>query len=363
MKPWTWRHAIIKSKLPPTTRHVLLTLSCHLNDLGEDCFPSTAMLAAETGLSERSVCTHLALAAEQGWFVVRKHGYGKQKWARHEYFPRIPEGFEVPDRDDGGTEGGSVPQKKGRGKKALKEVQCPVDKATEGGSVPSQEALNVVQEGTEPNDIKALKEVQSNTAVNPSLAAADASAENDAAAAAQKTGNGETSPDADEIAPSDAEATMLAWIAALPNCEVDAQADRVHVLTWVGRGVTAAQLADAHRRATGRRKLASDSRPIYAGFLARFVDEVLAASTAADAPVPVEEPWWKSDSGTGAQGKRVRVERRPNESTPDYLIRVAQASGRGPWIDHVLKSWQGSSRYQQIVEFFGAELLPTDFYA
>ena len=79
---------------------------------------------------------------------------------------------------------------------------------------------------------------------------------------------------------------------------------------------------------------------------------------------PAESPseWWLSDSGIGAQGKRVRVERTgPNESTPDFLIRVAKASGRGPWIDYVLKREQGASRYPQVVEFFGDALLPPDF--
>lgn len=114
MKPWTWRHAIINSPLPPTTRHVLLTLSCHVNDAGEPAYPSTALLAAETGLSERAVVTHLQSAAALGWLIVQKHGYGGQKWARNQYYPRVPDGFELPDRDARGTEAGSVPSKTAR---------------------------------------------------------------------------------------------------------------------------------------------------------------------------------------------------------------------------------------------------------
>jgi hypothetical protein len=84
------------------------------------------------------------------------------------------------------------------------------------------------------------------------------------------------------------------------------------------------------------------------------------------APAEPEEEcsdWWLTDSGIGRQGKRVGVERRgPRESTPDYLVRVAMATGRGPWIEYVLKRESGSSRYSQIVELFDeAALLPTDF--
>ena len=32
---WTWRHAILEAELPATTKHVLLTISCFMNDVGE----------------------------------------------------------------------------------------------------------------------------------------------------------------------------------------------------------------------------------------------------------------------------------------------------------------------------------------
>lgn len=148
---WSWRHAIQKSPLSSTTKLVLLNLSIHMNDLGEGCYPSTATQAADTGLSERSVCTHLDVAENAGFIRRKAHGYGGQKWARNEYFATWPVGVEVGPK---GTEGGSVPS-----------TAAPVDKSvsnpsegTEGGSVRNCE-------GTEPDDRKALKEVQSNSTV------------------------------------------------------------------------------------------------------------------------------------------------------------------------------------------------------
>lgn len=64
---FTWRSAVVESDLSPTTRHVLLTLSLHMNERGGSCFPSTRLLARETGLSRRSVETHLGAAVEASW--------------------------------------------------------------------------------------------------------------------------------------------------------------------------------------------------------------------------------------------------------------------------------------------------------
>jgi hypothetical protein len=148
---------------------------------------------------------------------------------------------------------------------------------------------------------------------------------------------------------------------------VDRSRDRLHIVTWVGRQLTEAELRVAHSRAAGARQRDRDARAANVGFVATFVDEVLAeregGAPAAGGEAERPAQWWLSDSGIGAQGKRTHVDRRPNEHTPDYLIRVAKASGRGPWIDYVLKREQGGGRYQQVIDFFGDALMPTDHYA
>lgn len=90
MKPYSWRAAILKSNLAPTTRHVLLTLSCYINDVGQSAYPSIATLAKNTGLSERAVITHLQTAKEKGFLSIGKHGFAGRRWAHNEYFPRLP---------------------------------------------------------------------------------------------------------------------------------------------------------------------------------------------------------------------------------------------------------------------------------
>lgn len=84
-RSWSWRHAVLKSDLPPTTRHVLLTISCFMNDVGGGCYPTQEQLAEASGLTDRAVRKHIDAAVEAGWLVKREHGFRGQKWRNHEY--------------------------------------------------------------------------------------------------------------------------------------------------------------------------------------------------------------------------------------------------------------------------------------
>jgi len=87
---FVWRRALINSTLAATTRHVLLTLSLHMNELGRSCYPSVMTLARETGLSRQSVMTHLGRAADTGWITIIRHGYPGRIWKRNEYTAVLP---------------------------------------------------------------------------------------------------------------------------------------------------------------------------------------------------------------------------------------------------------------------------------
>ena len=126
---FSWRHAILESSLPSTTRHVLLTLSCHMNDVGGSCFPSISRLAYETGLSRQSIITHIHHAKEKGWIKVGLHGFGGQKWKSHDYTIGWPEGGQL-----------DLPA--------------------------SEKVVNLTAEGGQPNSQKAVKEVDPNSTGN-----------------------------------------------------------------------------------------------------------------------------------------------------------------------------------------------------
>lgn len=103
-RAWTWRHAILQSSLPSATRLTLLAISCHMNDLGDGCYPSMELLAKETGLSKRSIITHIAVASQMGFLQISQHGFEGRKWRRNEYRAIWPQGGErvAPRHQQGG---------------------------------------------------------------------------------------------------------------------------------------------------------------------------------------------------------------------------------------------------------------------
>lgn len=128
-RAWTWRHAIIKSDLPATTRHVLLTISCFMNELGDGCYPTQVQLAEATGLSERAVREHLDHAEKAGWIKRTEHGFRGQKWRNHEYQACWPDPQDI----EKGAEPGAGPSDEGAERGAGK-VRNVVPKGAERGA-------------------------------------------------------------------------------------------------------------------------------------------------------------------------------------------------------------------------------------
>lgn len=159
---FNWRQAILESDLHATTKHVLLTLSCHMNDAGESCYPSIARLCRETSLSNRAVITHLQMARERGWIGVRERDLAGKKWATHGYFIRWP--------DEDGSERRSPPSDE----MAVNDVHDQSGNGSERRSPPS--GKNVVNDvhhvsgnGSEPDDKMAVNDVHTSTSVSTSV--------------------------------------------------------------------------------------------------------------------------------------------------------------------------------------------------
>lgn len=85
-----WERQVVSNRGPvnPTTRHVLLALGTFTNKEGI-AWPTTLQLAAATGLSERTVCTHLKIAANEAWIEIKERKVGKN-WKHHIYKITIP---------------------------------------------------------------------------------------------------------------------------------------------------------------------------------------------------------------------------------------------------------------------------------
>jgi hypothetical protein len=88
---YDWRNAVASPAGPSnsSTRHVLLTLSLHMNPQGA-AWPSQTTLARRSGLSLRTVKTALDDAEAAAWIVRSWHGFSGQGWRRTRYQGTIP---------------------------------------------------------------------------------------------------------------------------------------------------------------------------------------------------------------------------------------------------------------------------------
>jgi hypothetical protein len=69
---FTWRTAIAKSDLPPTARHVALTLSLYMNERGGSAWPSLSTLAGDSGLSTRSIMRAIRVLEREHYLLCEK---------------------------------------------------------------------------------------------------------------------------------------------------------------------------------------------------------------------------------------------------------------------------------------------------
>lgn len=258
---YTWRQAVIKSQLASTTRHVLLTLGCHMNDMGESCYPSIETLCEETGLSNRAVITHLKLAVEAGFISCDKHGFSGQKWARNEYKATFPP------------------------LKVVNEVHHLEDKA-----------VNVVPEGSERSDEKAVNDVHTNYPVNYSINKSNPRAQ-------------DTSPENRSMRPEGRYAIRL--------IDLGVAVTSMHptLCKWVADGVDLDFLVEC----VG---VARQQKPLPEKIAPNYLDRVLQTQLAQRNKPKVDNAWLYDDAALERKGRELGVQTRPGESWEDYRRRV-----------------------------------------
>lgn len=153
---FAWRMAVFSEHGPhSTTRVVLSALSLHMRSEGGGAFPSIRLLAKECGLTERSVCTHLARAEEDGWIVITKRP--AQQWVRHEYRATIPQS--VAEAMDFTAQRDALYSRPDFSRPERKDIQqSPVERRSTEGVKPITHSLHAREEGQTPAERVMLQE-------------------------------------------------------------------------------------------------------------------------------------------------------------------------------------------------------------
>lgn len=98
---WTWRDAIRKARVPALTKHICNCIANYVSDVGEGAYPSVKALMADSGLSNRVVARHLALAEEAGLLHIDRSEPGADgRFKRSRYYPRFPDNAVLKRRAD-----------------------------------------------------------------------------------------------------------------------------------------------------------------------------------------------------------------------------------------------------------------------
>jgi len=87
---FSWRGQIAGSKLHSTTKLVAFTLSLHMSERGDSCFPSIETLAEEASLHYDTVKDHLSKLAADGWITKTYDRSVKGRGTRVYYAASIP---------------------------------------------------------------------------------------------------------------------------------------------------------------------------------------------------------------------------------------------------------------------------------
>jgi hypothetical protein len=128
MSIWTYKKAVMQSKLAASTKLVLVALDMHVNDMGDPAFPSYARLASLTSLSSRSVIEHVGLAEDAGWLKREKRFNKEGRQQSNLFYLQVPNHLALasnagpePENDLSGGEGGS-PMGEGGSPSGVKQV-------------------------------------------------------------------------------------------------------------------------------------------------------------------------------------------------------------------------------------------------
>lgn len=92
---WSWTDAVAKADVPPLTKLVCLNIARYFSSAGKGWRVSIKEMMADTGLSNRSLATHLQLAADAKLLIVKREAGPHGQRGVTTYIPCFPDGTEL----------------------------------------------------------------------------------------------------------------------------------------------------------------------------------------------------------------------------------------------------------------------------
>lgn len=335
---WAISQQIVKE---PTARHVLLVLASYADKLGRSAFPSTDSLQDDTGLSRRTIYRALKVLEASG-VIVR--GDQSIVAAHIKRADKRPVCYDMVMDSRGVTEAPGVDN---HANLARGDAKTPRNKSAEchagKSGVPSRTQRGVTDDVTGCHtDTQSVLKGNDHPLISQATTSQAASVDNSTPKASAHGAR----------LPAD---WMLTHGLARWALQEQPTWDAEHV-----RKVAAA-FRDHWIAQPGVKGRKTDWEATWRNWVRK--EGPLRVQPAGGAMSAVGGAWWEGDSGTEAQAAKVGITREKDEPTPRLLVRVARASGKGPWIDYVIKRapTYGEQFYQWAISHIGEALLPVDF--
>lgn len=313
--------------------NLALKLADHAHDDGTHIFPGVKGLAEKTRQSDRAVQYQLRRMEKSGWLVLVADAGGGRGKAR-EY--RISEAW-----IKGAEIAPAVDKSKGAEIAPKKRVQTEAEKGANGNT----KGANGDDKGC-----KAFAPESPRTVNEPSVK--EPGAEKPPTHTDDDGNPGAPTPKFDRM--------WDAW----PGASGRKQQRAVCESHWIANGLELhGELIIAHVQAmklTQHWRTGGDPTPIRYLEQKRWLDGAPDDAGLASSG----EDWWLTPSGWASEADRIGVPLIKDEPPVKLFIRVAAASGKGPWIAPALDAAKriSPSWFQEVVSGFGDALIPPDYF-
>ena len=88
---YSWMKLVLNSQLPAPSKHLLLTLSYHMDSKGRSCYPTQNQLHTETSMTIKTIRKHMNLCKASGFIETYTRKISDQDFWNYGYIAKLPD--------------------------------------------------------------------------------------------------------------------------------------------------------------------------------------------------------------------------------------------------------------------------------